>query len=72
MHGGAWTAGENLALSAADVVAKVGFGLLLHRVARVRSAADVVAGEDAHPESIWVDQLRHADPVPAPAAPPLR
>ncbi|MBW4042265.1 MAG: bacteriorhodopsin [Acidobacteria bacterium] len=59
--GGAWTVTEHLLLSGADVAAKVVFGLLLLRVARVRTAADVLAGEDVHPESIWIDQLRQSD-----------
>ncbi|WP_375388930.1 bacteriorhodopsin [uncultured Amnibacterium sp.] len=58
--GGAWTTTQHLLFCAADVVAKVVFGLLLLRVARLRTAADVVAQDDAHPESIWVDQLRQS------------
>ncbi|HET6827011.1 MAG TPA: bacteriorhodopsin [Amnibacterium sp.] len=54
--GGPWTTAEQLALCAADVAAKVGYGTLLARVARIRSAADVQAGLDTHPESIWLDQ----------------
>jgi hypothetical protein len=54
--GGQWTTAEQLALCAADVAAKVGYGTLLARVARIRSAADVQAGLDTHPESIWLDQ----------------
>jgi bacteriorhodopsin len=58
---GALTVTEHLLLSAADVVAKVLFGLLLLRVARIRTAADVLADADVHPESIWIDQLRHSE-----------
>jgi bacteriorhodopsin len=61
VSGGGWTVTEHVLLSAADVGAKVLFGSLLLRVARIRSAADVVAGEDAHRESIWIDQLRQSD-----------
>lgn len=71
VSGGAWTAGESVGLSVADVIAKVGFGLLIHRTARARTAADVLAGEDVHPESVWIDQLRHAEAVLPPSRPPL-
>jgi bacteriorhodopsin len=62
---GAWTVTEHLLLSGADVVAKVVFGLLLLRVARIRTAADVLSADDVHPESIWIDQLRHSEAVQA-------
>lgn len=58
---GALTATEHLLLCVADVVAKVAFGLLLLRVARIRTAADVLADDDVHPESIWIDQQRHSE-----------
>lgn len=61
VSGGSWTVTEHLLLSGADVIAKVVFGLLLLRVARIRTAADVLSGDDEHPESIWIDQLRQAE-----------
>ncbi|MGN6743104.1 MAG: bacteriorhodopsin, partial [Amnibacterium sp.] len=61
--GGAWTTAEQLALCAADVVAKVAYGLLLHRVAKVRTASDVVTGVETHPESIWLEQVKLSDAV---------
>jgi bacteriorhodopsin len=61
--GGQWTTVEQLALCAADVVAKVGYGSMLHRVARLRSASDVQAALDTHPESIWVDQRQLSNGV---------
>ena len=64
--GGPWTTGEQLALCAADIAAKVGYGTLLRRVARIRSASDVLAGLDTHPESIWIGQRKVSDAV-APA-----
>jgi bacteriorhodopsin len=67
-HGGVWTTTAHVALCIADVVAKVGFGLLLHRVARLRTAADVLDGLDTHQETIWVDQLKQSDGVGVPAA----
>jgi len=59
--GGAVTVAEHLLLCGADVVAKVLFGLLMLRVARIRTAADVIGDDDTHPESIWIDQLRHSE-----------
>jgi hypothetical protein len=61
VSGGGWTVTEHLLLSGADLVAKVLFGLLLLRVARIRSASDVLAEDDAHAESIWIDQLRQSE-----------
>ena len=58
---GALTTAEHLLLSGADLVAKVVFGILLLRVARLRTAADVLDDIDVHPESIWVDQLRQSE-----------
>lgn len=69
-EGGWWTTTMHLAFSAADVVAKVGFGILIHKVAKLRTAADVAAGEDTHPEPVWIDQVHHSDGVlPAPRGP---
>jgi bacteriorhodopsin len=59
--GGAWTTAQHVMFSVADVVAKVVFGLLLLRVARLRTASDVLSEDDVHPESIWVDQLRQSE-----------
>lgn len=69
--GGAWAATGAVALSVADVIAKVGFGSLVHRTAVLRSRAD----EDAHPtserrprqpeaDSLWVEQQTRLDPDP--------
>ena len=61
--GGWWTTSIHVALSAADVTAKVGFGMLIHKVAKLRTAADVAAGEDTNPEPIWVNSVHHSDGV---------
>ena len=66
-HGGGWTLTETLLLSITDVIAKVGYGSLIHKVAKLRSAADVVAGTDVHPESIYVDEEKHSDAITAQA-----
>jgi bacteriorhodopsin len=67
VSGGGWTVTEHLLMSGADVVTKVAFGLLLLRVARIRTASDVIAADDVHPESIWIDQLRQSEGVQAAA-----
>jgi bacteriorhodopsin len=59
----AWLTGMQLAYSAADVLAKVGFGVLVHKVAKLRTAEDVAAGEETHPESVWVSQVKYSDGV---------
>ena len=65
-HGGGWTLTEQLILCVADIVAKVGFGSLIHKVAKLRTAEDVESGIEVHPESIWVDETKQADAVNAP------
>jgi bacteriorhodopsin len=56
----AWSATVQVAYSAADVVAKVGFGLLVHKVALLRTAEDVAAGVDTHPEPVWTSNVHHS------------
>jgi bacteriorhodopsin len=60
----------HLVLSAADIVAKTGYTLLILRVALLRTGADVAGGVDVHPEAIWVDQYRQSDPVLPPTFTP--
>lgn len=68
-HGGAVTTWMQVILSAADIIAKVGFGALIHKVATVRSALDIELGEDTHPESIWISSEKLSDAaVPTVAA----
>ena len=59
--GGGWTTTIQVALCAADVIVKVGFGSLIHRIAKVRTAEDVRAGYDVHPESIWISSVKLSD-----------
>lgn len=59
--GGAWTTTMQIALCVADVVVKIGFGGLIHRVAKLRTAEDVRAGDDVHPESIWISSVKQSD-----------
>jgi bacteriorhodopsin len=58
-----WLLTIQLAYSAADVLAKVGFGVLVHKVAKLRTAEDVAAGVDTHPESVWVSNVQHSEGV---------
>jgi bacteriorhodopsin len=68
--GSAFAVTAHLVLSAADIVAKTGYSLLILRVALLRTAADVAGGVDVHPEAIWVDQYRQSDPVLPPVFAP--
>lgn len=59
--GGAVTTTIQLMLCAADVVIKVGFGTVIHHVAKLRTAEDVRAGEDVHHEAIWISSEKQSD-----------
>ena len=59
----AWFTGMQVAYSAADVVAKIGFGVLVHKVAKLRTAEDVAAGVDTHPEPVWSSNVHKSDGV---------
>ena len=59
----AWFTGMQVGYSAADVVAKVGFGVLIHKVAKLRTAEDVAAGVDTHPEPVWSSNVHKGDGV---------
>jgi hypothetical protein len=59
----AWFAGMQVAYSVADVIAKVGFGVLTHKVAKLRTAEDVLAGIDTHPEPVWSSHVHKSDGV---------
>ena len=67
---GGWTVLAQVALSVADVVAKVGFGAYTHKLAKLRTAEEVAAGEP-HPEAVWVSSTKKSDAaLPAHAAHP--
>ncbi|MFZ7089320.1 bacteriorhodopsin [Curtobacterium sp. RRHDQ10] len=53
-HGGAVITWMQVVLSAADIVAKVGFGAMIHKIAKIRSAIDVQDGTDTLPEAVWI------------------
>src|SRR5918998_3170074 len=59
----AWFTAMQVAYSAADVVAKIGFGVLVHKVAKLRTAEDVAAGIDTHPEPVWSSNVPKSDGV---------
>lgn len=59
----AWFTTMQVAYSAADVVAKIGFGVLIHKVAKLRTAEDVLAGVDTHPEPVWSSNVHKSDGV---------
>ena len=59
--GGQWTTIIQIALCATDVLVKIGFGGLVHRVAKLRTAEDVRAGDDVHPEAIWISSEKMSD-----------
>ena len=61
--GGARTTFMQVLLSFADIAAKVGFGVLIHKVAKLRTAQDVAGGADQHPEAIWVSSVKYSDAV---------
>lgn len=59
----AWLTAIQVGYSATDVVAKAGFGVLVHKVAKLRTAEDVAAGADTHPEPVWSSHVHKSDGV---------
>lgn len=59
--GGAWATAIQVTLCIADISVKLGFSGLIHRVAKLRTAEDVRAGEDIHPEAIWISSVKQSD-----------
>ena len=59
--GGAWMTVIQIVLCTADVVVKIGFAGFIHRVAQLRTAEDVRAGDDVHPEAIWISSVKQSD-----------
>jgi bacteriorhodopsin len=59
----AWLTAIQVGYSGADVVAKIGFGVLVHKVAKLRTAEDVAAGTDTHPEPVWSSHVHKSDGV---------
>ena len=63
----AWAVTAQLAFCVADLTAKAGFGALVHKVAKLRTAEDARAGAqvlpDVYPEEVYVSQERLSEPV---------
>ncbi len=63
-----WAVTVQLAFCAADVTAKVGFGALIHKVAKLRTAHDAASGEsrtpDGWPQEVYLDQEKLSEPHP--------
>ncbi len=64
--GGEWTTTIQVILCITDIVVKVGFSTIIHDVAKLRTAEDVRAGEDLHPEAIWIASVKLSDAGQAP------
>ncbi|WP_432497546.1 bacteriorhodopsin [Kineococcus gypseus] len=61
--GAGWTTTIQVGFSFADIAAKVGFGALIHKVAKLRTAEDVNAGEQTHPEEVWISSVKESEGV---------
>ncbi|MEJ2863571.1 bacteriorhodopsin [Actinomycetospora flava] len=59
-----WAVVVQVGFSFSDIAAKCGFGALVHKVAKVRTAEDVNAREESHPEQVWVSHVKQADAWP--------
>ncbi len=68
-HGGAVITWMQVVLSAADIVAKVGFGSMIHKIAKIRSAVDVRDGVDTLPEALWISSEKRSEGVLPQVAP---
>ena len=55
-----WTVAIQIIFSVADLTAKAGFGALIHKVAKLRTAADLAAGVDTNPDPVWISQVRES------------
>lgn len=66
---GGWTVFAQVALSVADVVAKVGFGSLIHKIAKLRTAEDVASGVETHPEGVFVSREKKSSAILPPNEP---
>lgn len=63
-----WAVTVQLAFCAADVTAKVGFGALIHKVAKLRTAHDANTGEsrtpDGWPQEVYLAHEKLSEPHP--------
>ncbi|MEJ5944644.1 bacteriorhodopsin [Pseudokineococcus basanitobsidens] len=70
-----WAVTVQVLFSAADITAKVGFGVLVHKIAKLRTAEDARTEAarlpDLYPAEVWISGelvSLPADPAPVPAA----
>lgn len=63
----AWAVVVQVGFSFSDIAAKVGFGYMIHHVAKVRTAEDVAKGDAVHEEPVWIAHEMRADARPATA-----
>ena len=59
--GGGWTTTMQIALCVTDVTMKIGFGSLIHRVVKLRTAEDARASDDVHPGSTSVSIIKQSN-----------
>jgi bacteriorhodopsin len=59
--GGEWTTAIQITLTVADILVKLAFSGLIHRIAKLRTAEDVRKGLDVHPEAIWISSVKQSD-----------
>ena len=63
----AWAITAQLLFCAADLTAKAGFGALIHKVAKLRTAEDARKGEetlpDVYPEEVYVSHEKLSEPL---------
>lgn len=59
--GGQWTTTIQIIMCCADITVKLGFGAMVHRIAKLRTAEDVRAGNDVHGEAIWISSIKQSD-----------
>ncbi len=66
-----WAITAQLAFCAADLTAKAGFGALIHKVAKLRTADDAEAGAetlpDIYPEEVYISHEKLSEPRCEPA-----
>lgn len=66
-HSTYWAITAQLAFCAADLTAKAGFGALIHKVAKLRTADDALAGletaPDIYPEEVYVSHEKLSEPA---------
>jgi bacteriorhodopsin len=65
-HSTNWAITAQLLFCAADLTAKAGFGALIHKIAKLRTAEDALSGEatlpDIYPEEVYVSHQKLSEP----------